>query len=107
MLANGLAGICETAVDVIRRRPRRTAPYFFFFRLVFFAAFFEAAFAFFAFFAIAALLAMWDGDVRTVQSRIELHYTPNTQQLRKKKRFRLTKRVRTPRSVAPNAHARG
>jgi len=70
------------------------ATYFFFFRLVFFAVFFAAALAFFAFFAIAALLAMWDGDVRTVQSRIELHCISITQQHGKKKRFHLTKRVR-------------
>jgi hypothetical protein len=87
--------MCEAALDVVfRRRPRRIATYFFFFLLVFFAAFFAAAFDFFAFFAIAALLAMWDGDVRTVQSRIELHCISITQQHRKKKRFRLRKCVR-------------
>jgi hypothetical protein len=75
------------------------ATYFFFLRFVFFAAFFAAAFDFFAFFAIAALLAMWDGDIGTVQSRIDLHCIRITLQLRKKKRFRLTKCVRGPRGV--------
>ena len=80
MLTIGFADLCETAVDVTGRRPRRLATYFFFLRFVFFAVFFAAALAFFAFFAIAALLAMWDGDVRTVQSRIELHCISITQQ---------------------------